>query len=159
MNDEKTNKSELYKQCLKEITEKIRDKASDERMDLVCSILKAKIPYYFWVGFYFPKDGHLESGPSRGPPACSQIPYTGVCGKAAKTGKPIIVPDVNRFPGHVACDPRSKSEFSLPVFGADGKVVAVFDVDSDELGSFDKTDQKWLQKILKRTFTEIRLKI
>lgn len=77
-----------------------------------------------------------------------------MCGKVAKTGKPIIVPDVNKFPGHIACDPRSKSEIVLPVFGINEKVVAVFDVDSDEWGSFDKTDQKWLQKILKQAFTE-----
>jgi GAF domain-containing protein len=79
-----------------------------------------------------------------------------VCGKVAKTRKPIIVLDVNKFPGHVACDPRSKSEIALPVFGVNEKVVAVFDVDSDERGSFDETDQKWLQKILKQAFTETR---
>jgi len=81
-------------------------------MDFLCSLFKARIPYYFWVGFYFPKDGLLELGPSKGPSACSQIPCTGVCGKVAKTRKPIIVPDVNKFPGHVACDPRSKSEIA-----------------------------------------------
>jgi GAF domain-containing protein len=79
-----------------------------------------------------------------------------VYGKVAETGKPVIVPDVNRFPGHVACDPRSKSEIALPVFGVNEKVVAVFDVDSDERERFDKTDQKWLQKILKQAFTEIK---
>jgi len=65
-----------------------------------------------------------------------------VCGKVAKTGKPIIVPDIKQFPGHIACDPRSKSEIVLPVFGINENVVAVFDVDSDEQGSFDEIDQK-----------------
>ncbi len=155
MNAEKTSKSELYGQCLKEVAKKIGNKTPYERMDFLCSLFKARIPYYFWVGFYFPRDAHLELGPSKGPPACSQIPCTGVCGRVARTGKPIIVPDVNKFPGHVACDPRSKSEIAMPVFGVNGKVVAVFDVDSDEIGSFDETDQKWLQKILKQTFGKI----
>jgi GAF domain-containing protein len=156
MSAEKTGKSELYEQCLKEIAEKIGNKSLTERMDFLCSLFKARIPYYFWVGFYFPRDEHLELGPSKGPSACSQIPCTGVCGKVAKTRKPIIVLDVNEFPGHVACDPRSKSEIALPVFGDNEKVVVVFDVDSDERGSFDETDQKWLQKILKQVFTETK---
>ena len=156
MSTKKTSKSELYEQCQKEITKKIGNKTLIERMDFLCQLFKAKIPYYFWVDFYFPKDEHLELGPSKGPSACSQISYTGVCGKVAETGKPVIVPDVNRFPGHVACDPRSKSEIALPVFGVNEKVVAVFDVDSDERESFDETDLKWLQKILKQAFTEIK---
>jgi len=152
MKNKKLSKSELYKPCLKEITNAIENKTILERMDILCRILKEKIPYYFWVGFYFPKDEHLKLGPSNGPTVCSQIPYSGVCGKVAKTGKPIIVPDVNKFPGHVVCDPRSKSEIALPVFDSNGKLIAVFDVDSEELGSFDETDSKWLQKILKKVF-------
>ena len=146
------NKSKIYEQSLKEITKKIRHKTILEKMNIMCQSLKEKIPYYFWVGFYIPKDEHLELGPSNGPPACSQIPYSGVCGKVAKTGKSIIVPDVNKFLGHVVCDPRSKSEIAMPVFDSYGKLFAVFDIDSKELGSFDETDQKWLQKILERAF-------
>jgi GAF domain-containing protein len=142
MSTKKTSKSELYEQCQKEITKKIGNKTLNEKMDFLCQLFKAKIPYYFWVGFYFPQDEHLELGSSKGPSACFQIPYTGVCGKVAKTGKPIIVPDIKQFPGHIACDPRSKSEIVLPVFGINENVVAVFDVDSDEQGSFDEIDQK-----------------
>lgn len=145
-----------YKKCLKEIEAKAEGKPVLERMDIMCLILKRCIPYYFWVGFYFPKENHLELGPSRGPPVCNQIPYTGVCGKVAKTKRAVIVPDVDEFPGHVVCDPRSKSEISLPVFNSTGSLIAVFDVDSEEQGSFDETDQKWLQKILKQAFTETR---
>lgn len=154
MDAKKIFKTELYKQCLMEVNSKISSKALTDKMGVVCGVLKERIPYFFWVGFYLAKSDYLESGPSRGPPACSQIPYTGVCGKAAKTGKPIIVSDVSKFPGHIACDPRSKSEIALPVFGAGGKVVAVFDVDSEEMGSFDETDREWLQKMLKQVFTE-----
>jgi len=146
------NKYELYELSLKEVIEKTRHKTILEKMGIMCQSLKEKIPYYFWVGFYFPKGEYLELGPSKGPPACSQIPYSGVCGKVAKTGKPIIVPDVKKFSGHVVCDPRSKSEVAMPIFSSDGKLFAVFDIDSEELGSFDETDQKWLQKILERVF-------
>jgi GAF domain-containing protein len=152
MNTKKLGKSELYELCLKETTNAIENKTILERMNILCRIFKEKIPYYFWVGFCFPKDAYLELGPSNGPPACSQIPYSGVCGKAAKTGKAVIVPDVNKFPGHVVCDPRSKSEIALPVFNSSRRLIAVFDVDSEQLGSFDETDQKWLQKILKKVF-------
>jgi L-methionine (R)-S-oxide reductase len=153
MRTKNLSKSELYRLCSKETTNEIKEKTILERMDILCRSLKEKIPYYFWVGFYFPKDEYLELGPSNGPPACSQIPYSGVCGKVVETLKPVIVQDIDKFPGHVVCDPRSKSEIGLPVFGSDGKLVAVFDVDSEGMGSFDETDRKWLQKILKEAFS------
>jgi GAF domain-containing protein len=137
---------------MREIEAKTKGKTILEKMDIICTVLKRCIPYYFWVGFYLPRKNCLELGPSRGSPACNQIPYTGVCGKAAKTKKPVIVSDVEKFPGHVVCDPRSKSEISLPVSDATGNLIAVFDVDSEEKGSFDKTDQEWLDRILKRIF-------
>jgi L-methionine (R)-S-oxide reductase len=153
MRTRKLSKSELYKLCSKEITDKIKKKTILERMDVLCRSLKENIPYYFWVGFYFPKDEYLELALSNGPPACSQIPYSGVCGKVAETLKPVIVPDVSKFPGHVVCDPRSKSEIALPVFSSNGKLIAVFDVDSEGMGSFDETDREWLQKMLKEVFS------
>jgi len=146
-------KSKFYEECLKEIACKAEGKTVLERMKIVCTVLKKHLPYYFWVGFYFPKENHLELGPSEGPPACAQIPYSGVCGKAAKTERPVVVPDVNKFPRHVVCDPRSKSEIALPVFNWTGSLIAVFDVDSEELGSFDDTDRKWLERILRETFS------
>jgi GAF domain-containing protein len=152
MNAKNHEKSELYKACLKEIPSNINDKTILERMNYFCQFFKENIPYYFWVGFYFPKDEYLELGPSNGPPACSHIPYSGVCGKVAKTGKSVIVPDVNKFHGHVVCDPRSKSEIAIPMFDTHRKLIAVFDVDSEQLRSFDEIDQKWLQKILKKVF-------
>ena len=147
------NKSEIYKECFKEISEKIRGLKVHGKMELICEVLK-KIPYYFWVGFYFPKGEFLELGPSKGPPACARIAWTGVCGRAAKSRKTIIVPDVGVFPGHISCDPRSKSEIALPVFDSYGNVIAVLDVDSEELGSFDETDREWLEKILRKAFSE-----
>ena len=146
---ESNAKDKIYSECLKMIKENLRGKSLTERMAFTCDVLKAKIPYYFWVGFYIPKDEWLELGPSKGPPACSRIAYTGVCGKCVKTGKTIIVPNIHEFPGHIVCDPRSKSEIAVPVFSEKGEVVAVLDVDSEEYGSFDETDKEWLEKIAK----------
>jgi len=149
------NKSEIYEKCFKEIAGKIRGLDTREKMDLICEILKREIPYYFWVGFYFPRGNFLELGPSRGPPACARIAMTGVCGKAAKEKRAVIVPNVQRFPGHISCDPRSKSEIALPVFNGRGDVIAVLDVDSKELESFDDTDREWLEKIIYEAFSRV----
>ena len=95
----------------------------------------------------------MELGPSEGPPACAQIAYTGVCGKCVLSGKTIIVPNVHEFPGHIVCDPRSKSEIAVPVFNEKDVVIAVLDVDSDEYGSFDEKDKEWLERIAKMLTT------
>jgi len=150
------SKSEIYEECFKEITGKLKDLGLNDRMELICNVLKEKLPYYFWVGFYFPKGEFLELGPSRGPPACARIAATGVCGRAAKEKRTVIVPDVRVFPGHIVCDPRSKSEIALPVFDGRGDVIAVLDVDSEELGSFDETDREWLEKILYAAFSHYK---
>lgn len=142
-------KDKIYDKCFNIIKEKMKGISFAERMTFVCSVLKAKIPYYFWVGFYIPKEEWLELGPSRGPPACARIAYTGVCGKCAKTGKTIIVPNVHKFSGHIICDPRSKSEIAVPVFDEKGEIVAVLDVDSEEYESFDEKDKEWLERIAK----------
>jgi GAF domain-containing protein len=143
------DKDRLYEKCLERIKSSLKGKTLAERLKAACKILKEEIPYYFWVGFYYPREKHLELGPSEGPPACAQIAYTGVCGKCVQTGKTVIVPNVHDFPGHIACDPRSKSEIAVPLFDKDGNVVAVLDVDSDEYGSFDEKDGEWLERIAK----------
>ncbi|MGB9683574.1 MAG: GAF domain-containing protein [Candidatus Bathyarchaeales archaeon] len=143
-------KERLYRKCFKNIIkEKLKGKPLNDKMTLVCKVLKGEIPYCFWVGFYIPKEEHLELGPSEGPPACVQIAYTGICGKCAKSKKTIIVPNVHDFPGHIACDPRSKSEIAVPVLDGKGNVLAVLDVDSEEYGSFDEKDREWLERIAK----------
>ena len=102
---------------------------------------------FFWVGFYIVKDNMLVLAPFQGPIACTRIRYgKGVCGMAWKETATQIVPDVDLFPGHIACNSDSKSEIVVPVI-RDGKVVAVLDIDSDELNSFDETDAVYLEKI------------
>lgn len=102
---------------------------------------------FFWVGFYIVKDDMLVLAPFQGPIACTRIRYgKGVCGTAWKEAATQIVPNVDLFPGHIACNSDSKSEIVVPVI-RDGKVVAVLDIDSDELNSFDETDAVYLEKI------------
>ena len=103
---------------------------------------------FWWTGFYRVIDNELVLGPFQGPVACMHIPYgKGVCGTAWQRAETIIVPDVEQFPGHIACSSESKSEIVVPVFGREGKVMAVFDIDSEHLATFDDIDRKYLEEI------------
>ena len=103
---------------------------------------------FFWVGFYLVKKDELVLGPFQGPVACTRIRKgRGVCGSAWQNATTLIVPDVEKFPGHIACSSLSKSEIVVPLLHA-GEVVGVLDVDSDSLDSFDATDQHYLEEIM-----------
>jgi len=103
---------------------------------------------FFWIGFYFVKDGELVLGPFQGPVACTRIQQgKGVCGKAWRDKKVIVVPDVDKFPGHIACSSLSKSEIVLPVI-INGKVIMILDVDSNKSDDFSDIDEKYLNKII-----------
>lgn len=103
---------------------------------------------FFWVGFYLVKGNQLVLGPFQGPIACTRINLgKGVCGTAWQEAKTQLVPDVNAFPGHIACSSASKSEIVVPVF-RENDVAMVLDVDSDQLADFDKTDQYYLEKLM-----------
>lgn len=102
---------------------------------------------FWWTGFYRVSGSELVLGPFQGPLACSRIPFgRGVCGTAWKEADTVIVPDVDAFPGHIACSSASRSEIVVPVFD-DEKVIAVLDIDSAELNTFDSVDKEWLEKI------------
>jgi GAF domain-containing protein len=104
---------------------------------------------FFWVGFYLVKEDELVLGPFQGPIACTRIRKgSGVCGTAWDKAETIVVPDVEKFPGHIACSSLSKSEIVVPVF-KEGSVIAVLDVDSSELESFDEIDQRYLEAMVK----------
>ncbi|MEE3477041.1 MAG: GAF domain-containing protein [Candidatus Cryptobacteroides sp.] len=116
------------------------------RMANAAALVKERMGF-FWVGFYVVKDGELVLGPFQGPVACTRIGFgKGVCGTAWKEAKTIVVPDVEEFPGHIACSSMSKSEIVVPVF-KDGSVIGVLDIDSDSLATFDKVDAHWLGRI------------
>lgn len=103
----------------------------------------------FWVGFYLKKENQLVLGPFQGPLACTRIDFDkGVCGHCYTTKQTVIVPDVEAFPGHIACSSASKSEIVLPIFGKDGEVFAVLDVDSDKLDDFSEVDADGLKRIV-----------
>lgn len=123
------------------------------RMATISAILYHKMDYFFWCGFYRVSGDKLIVGPYQGPAACQVLEGKGVCLSAVERAESIIVPDVNKFPGHIACDSRSKSEIVIPVHDSKGKIVAVLDVDSKELDSFDETDRTFLEKIVKQVFT------
>ena len=103
--------------------------------------------HFWWVGFYRVEGDELVLGPFQGPVACTRITFgRGVCGTAWQQEKTVIVPDVHRFPGHIACSSASKSEIVVPI-RRDGKIIAVLDIDSDEYNAFDALDQRYLEQI------------
>jgi GAF domain-containing protein len=103
---------------------------------------------FFWVGFYLVKGGELVLGPFQGSPACWRIRKgRGVCGTAWSTERTQVVPDVDQFPGHIACSSLSRSEIVVPMFHREGGVYAVLDIDSDRLGTFDETDRLGLEAV------------
>ena len=144
-----TDKKEKYETLLPQI-EGLLSNEPDLVANLanVSSALKFGMGF-FWVGFYLVKDDELVLGPFQGPIACTRIKKgKGVCGTAWEKGKTILVPDVEQFPGHIACSSDSRSEIVLPGFKNE-EVQLVLDVDSDQVNDFDTTDQVYLEKIMK----------
>lgn len=144
-----TDKAEQYQSLIPQINALI-----DGEPDLVanlaniCAALKEQFKW-FWIGFYLVKDNELVLGPFQGPVACTRIALgNGVCGAAWQQEKTLVVPNVEEFPGHIACSSLSQSEIVVPVF-YDGKVIAVLDADSETLAHFDETDVRYLEQIVK----------
>ena len=103
---------------------------------------------FLWTGFYYVKDDRLILGPYFGPPACEMIRKgNGVCGTSWAENRTIIVPDVEEFPGHIACSSLSRSEIVIPLRDSEGNVTGVLDIDSELLDNFDDVDKDWLEKI------------
>lgn len=141
-------KNEKYQILVKQIASLI-DGESDQIavMSNVAAAIHQTMGFW-WTGFYRVADGELVLGPFQGPVACMHIAFgKGVCGTAWQRAETVIVPDVEQFPGHIACSSASRSEIVVPVFGVDGKVTAVLDIDSDQLATFDETDRKYLEEI------------
>jgi L-methionine (R)-S-oxide reductase len=142
------NKEEQYRSLIPQIAALL-----DGETDLVANLanisaaLKEQFKW-FWVGFYMVKAEQLVLGPFQGPVACTRIGKSkGVCGAAWQRAETLIVPDVDAFPGHIACSSLSRSEIVLPIFHND-EVVGVLDVDSEELDQFDEIDAKYLKQII-----------
>ena len=136
---------------LEELLKKTDDPMA--RMASICAVLHHKMDHYFWTVFYLLKDSKLIVGPYQGPVACQELEKNkGVCWAAVNSKAPVVVPDVHAFPGHIACDSRSQSEITLPVFDAHGAIYAIFDVDSDQNDSFNEVDRRSLELILALIF-------
>ena len=126
------------------------------RMATVAAMLAASFETFFWTGFYVVdsrRPSELVVGPYQGSLGCLRIAFgRGVCGAAAAERRTQLVPDVEAFPGHIACDGRSRSEIVAPVFDASGALIAVLDVDSERLAAFDAVDVAGLEEIVRRVF-------
>lgn len=144
----KGTKEEQYKSLLPQI-KALLEGEDDLYANLanISAALKEQFNF-FWVGFYLVKNDQLVLGPFQGPVACTRINYgKGVCGTSWAQNETLIVPNVEEFPGHIACSSLSKSEIVIPLI-KDNAVIGVLDVDSEELDSFDKTDEIYLKEIL-----------
>ncbi|MCX6280929.1 MAG: GAF domain-containing protein [Bacteroidetes bacterium] len=121
----------------------------DARMTTIVAILHNKMEYFYWTGFYMMVDGELTVRTYQGPLACQILKkHTGVCWAGIDREMTVVVPDVNKFPGHIACDSASKSEIVVPLKKRNGEIYGVLDIDSKSLNSFDAVDAEWLEKII-----------
>jgi GAF domain-containing protein len=151
------SKAERYAQVAREIAAVLDGEPNRvARMATVVSMLAASFEHYFWTGFYVvdpQRPRELVVGPDQGSLGCLRIAFgRGVCGAAAASGRTQLVPHVHAFPGHIACDGRSASEIVVPVFDGGGRLIAVFDVDSDRPAAFDHLDRDGLEAIMKQVF-------
>jgi GAF domain-containing protein len=149
-----TTKRDAYTECYEAIVAIWGDEGGETLDDIalmatINSILSHRFPHYYWTGFYRICGDRLAVGPYIGTVGCLQIEFgRGVCGVAAERRETIVVPDVQQFPGHIACDPNSKSEIVVPVFDRDRVFIAVLDVDSAQLDAFDEEDREGLERIV-----------
>lgn len=152
-------KHEAYQNAISEIDAVLEGEENMIlKMATINCLLKAHLPYYFWVGFYCVNAGELIVGPYQGTLGCLHISFQkGVCGRAARMEITQIVENVHNDPEHIACDALSVSEIVVPVFDKKGRLIAVFDVDSTEEGSFDDVDKHYLEAVLQKHFQEMPL--
>lgn len=142
------NKDEQYQSLIPQIKGLLEGETDDiANLANIAAALKEQFGW-LWVGFYLVKDGQLVLGPFQGPVACTRIQLgRGVCGTSWKEARTLIVPDVEKFPGHIACSSLSKSEIVVPLF-RNGEIIGVLDIDSSEPDQFDETDRRFLEEIV-----------
>jgi GAF domain-containing protein len=151
------SKTEIYQRVEKEILSVLEGETNlTAKMASVSCLLSEAFSQYYWTGFYQvdpEKQDELVVGPYQGTLGCLRIPFgMGVCGVAAKTGETQVVKDVHAFSSHIACDANTNSEIVIPVFDGDKNLIAVFDVDSTEFGSFNETDKTHLEALMEKVF-------
>ena len=148
------SKSEKYEILLQQIKAIVSGESDNiANMANIAAMIHATFGFW-WTGFYRVAEGELVLGPFQGPLACSRIRFgRGVCGTAWERQQTIIVPDVEQFPGHIACSSLSRSEIVVPVWH-DNTIVAVLDIDSKELATFDMEDKLWLERIVATLYSD-----
>lgn len=153
------DKHQAYEQAINEINAILEGETNMIlKMATINCVLKQHLPYYYWVGFYCVNKGQLIVGPYQGTLGCLHIPFSkGICGRAARMEVTQLVENVHEDPSHIACDSRTNSEIVLPVWDNEGQLIAVFDVDSTTLASFDAVDQSYLEPLLELHFKENEL--
>ncbi len=143
------DKNERYRLLLAQIKSLVAGESDEISVMANISAAIHEAMGFFWTGFYIVKGDELRLGPFQGSVACMHIGYgRGVCGTAWQRAETIVVPDVEEFPGHIACSSLSRSEIVVPVFSANHLVVAVLDIDSTSLNTFDEVDAHWLEQIV-----------
>lgn len=147
--DMENSKSKKYEQLLPQVKSLVEGESDViAKMANVAALLHSEFGFW-WTGFYRVVNDELLLGPFQGPLACVHIGYgRGVCGTAWKERRTQVVPDVEQFPGHIACSSESRSEIVVPMFDADGNVTAVLDIDSRDLATFDQLDQCYLERLV-----------
>jgi GAF domain-containing protein len=141
-------KAQKYQMLVSQIASLIE--GEDDQIAIMSNVAAAihQEMKFWWTGFYRVVGDELLLGPFQGPVACMHIPFgRGVCGTAWQRQQTVVVPDVDQFPGHIACSSQSRSEIVVPVFSPDGKVTAVLDIDSENLATFDDVDRQYLEQI------------
>ena len=141
-------KAQKYQMLVSQIASLIE--GEDDQIAIMSNVAAAihQEMKFWWTGFYRVVGDELLLGPFQGPAACMHIPFgRGVCGTAWQRQQTVVVPDVDQFPGHIACSSQSRSEIVVPVFSPDGKVTAVLDIDSENLATFDDVDRQYLEQI------------
>ena len=147
-----TDKEQKYEALVAQA--KAMSEAETDEIALMANVAAIihKTFHFWWTGFYRVVGDELVLGPFQGPLACTRIKFgRGVCGTAWKERRSVVVPDVDEFPGHIACSSASRSEIVVPMF-RNGEVFAVLDIDSEKLSTFDETDKVFLEKIVQQCF-------
>jgi GAF domain-containing protein len=145
-----SKKQNRYERIIKQLEELLpKTDFSYAKMATINALLYNKMDHFFWVGFYLLVNDELTVGPYQGSLACQVLKKnSGVCWAAINENRTIVVPDVHQFPGHIACDSRSKSEIVIPLKNKNNEIIGCLDADSDKLSAFDETDALYLEKIL-----------
>ena len=152
------NKEETYQLLAKQVESLLEDEDNTVGQLANAAALIHETIHAWWTGFYLVKDGLLQLGPFQGPVACYRIQRgRGVCGTAWQEDRTIVVPDVEQFPGHIACSSESRSEIVVPLHDRDGNVAGVLDIDSRELAAFDEADAQGLEAITRAIEQAVKL--